>query len=91
MKPDQLSTAQLKALAIAHVRRFEHRVKKGGRAVDHEECERYLTIWRGILSKANHSPQWRLLLSKGEKQEIQDAIESGDYEELLRVTGEPPS
>lgn len=91
MKPDQLSTDQVKALAVAHIRRLEHLVTASSGRVNHAECERRLAIWKGALSKARHSPQWRLLLSDAEKKEIQGAVESGDFEDLLRVTGERPS
>jgi hypothetical protein len=91
MKFDQLSTGQIKALAAAHVRLYEHRLTAGSGHVNHAECERYLGIWKRILVKAINLSQWRLMLSEAERREIQDAIECGDYAELLRGAAEPPS
>ena len=80
---DQLGTGQVRALAVVHVRRYEYR------GASH--CERYLAIWKRVLSKVNHSPQWRLLLSSEERREIRSAVESGEFEELLRANAELPS
>lgn len=91
MKPEELSTEQVKALAVAHVRRFEFKIAGSNRHVNHAECERHLAVWKAVLVKAKRSPQWRLLLSDEEKREIQEAVESGDFEELLRATAERPS
>lgn len=91
MKPDELGTEQVKALAVAHVRRLEFKVTGSDRRVNHSECERLLVVWRAIRAKVNRSPQWRLLLSDEEKREIQDAVESGEFDDLLRATAERPS
>lgn len=91
MKPDELGTEQVKALAVAHVRRFEYRMTGSSRHVNHAECEKLLVVWKSILVKARRSPQWRLLLSDEEKREILEAVESGDFDDLLRATAERPS
>jgi hypothetical protein len=88
---DQLSAAQVMALAVAHVRRYEFRVNASSHRANHGEYDKYLAIWRGILVKVKRSPQWRLLLSKEEKREIREAVESGGFDELLRATAEPLS
>ena len=59
--------------------------------MNHSECERLLVVWKAIRVKVSRSPQWRLLLSEEEKREIQEAVESGDFEDLLRATAERPS
>lgn len=91
MNPDPLSTEQLKALAVAHVRRLEYRLTGSSGRVNHARCERELAVWKAVLVKVRRSPQWRLLLSAEEKREIQDAVESGDFADLLRATAERPS
>ena len=91
MKVDQLSTEQVKALAVAHVRHYEYRITAGSGRVDHTRCERMLATWKGVLAKANRSPQWRLALLDAERREVQDALDSGEYEELLRLNAEPLS
>ncbi len=86
LKPDQLTTDQLRALAVAHVRRFDMGVK--GR---NPESERRRAIWKAVLSKANHAPQWRLLLSDEERREVQFAVDCGEFDGLLRTFAERPS
>jgi hypothetical protein len=49
-----------------------------------------LGIWKSITVKLEQG-NWRLRLTKSEVNEIVDACVSGDYDQTLRVTRDPPS
>lgn len=91
MRVRDLSTDQVRALAVAHVRRYEYRARVSGAGVDVAQYERLLATWRGVLGKVNRTPQWRIALLDAERRALQGAVDSGDYEDLLRATAERPS
>lgn len=81
-----LTWRQARALAEAHIERFEGRLAShaaGRRGVRVDECERYSAIWLGIRALATPERWDSASLAADEQGEIQDAINSGDYYELL--------
>lgn len=75
-KPD-LSEENIKRLADIHIRRFSNRIELGNRGEPYirvNECEHYLTIWKSIQEKKY---SWDSL-SEQERNEIEDAIYSGE-------------
>lgn len=76
-----LTPLQLTALAQLHITRFETLIaqaRDGRRGVRIKECENLIAVWRQVLA----NPRWDDL-SLDARNEIIDAIESGDYDELL--------
>lgn len=81
MTADELNRSQIAALAKAHIVRFEGMLASGHRSVRADECEHYLRIWREVERKGNFSD-----LTEEERNEIDDAIYSGDYDRLLEAS-----
>ena len=81
-----LNWRQAKALAEDHVEQFQKKIdahREGFRGIRPEECKRYLEIWRGILLLATPERWDSASLAANEKDEIRDAISSGDYDGLI--------
>lgn len=90
---EKLNDRQVRALADAHTSRYENllrKAKEGAKGIRAEECQVFLGIWRSIAKKLEQG-NWRIRLTKQEVNEIRDAIISGDYDQTLRVTRDPPS
>ena len=89
MKAEDLSTRALLALSASHVVRFEHYIEQaanGGRGMRLGECEHYLAIWTGLqkrVLKAMFTKQPKVSLTEDERDEVQDAIDCGDYDDLI--------
>ncbi len=87
-----INDAQIEALAIAHVRRFRNmlsRAQQGVRGIREDECRKYLTCWRSIFGKVKEFKDPKRKFIRREEFEIRDAIESGDYDDLLIVACDP--
>jgi hypothetical protein len=90
---EKLNDRQVRALADAHVSRYENllfKAKQGAKGIRADECQVFLGIWRSIAKKLEQGT-WRLRLTRQEINEIKDAIMSGDYDQTLRATQDPPS
>jgi hypothetical protein len=90
---EKLNDRQVRALADAHVNRYENLLRKskeGAKGIRPDECKTLLGIWKSITVKLEQG-NWRLRLTKSEVNEIVDACVSGDYDQTLRVTRDPPS
>lgn len=90
---ETLNERQMRALADAHIRMYENRVRKakqGFKGIRLDECERFLGIWKSIGSKLGQG-NWRLRLTRPEVNEIRDALASGDYDVTLNTMKDPPS
>lgn len=84
MSPNDLSAAQLLALAERHVRRFKRLLDPGFSApesVRRDECEAYLALWTGLRDRllSGHF----VAFTPAIEAEIFDAINSGDDDDLF--------
>jgi hypothetical protein len=85
MTPNDLSAKQLLALAKRHVRRFKRLLDPSfpsPESVRRDECEAYLALWtkiRDYQAAANE----RITLTPEERNEVFDAIDSGDSDNLF--------
>ncbi len=81
LDPKKLTPAQLNTLADKHIERFTDMINSRNRHVNVQECRAYLVIWHSIKLKlaAGHTD-----LSPEERREIREAVESGDYDDLLK-------
>ena len=91
MKAEDLSKNQLLALAKEHVRHFRHLLevgRLGDKTIIYVECRRYLNIWEGAVANGGEGP-----LTAEQHQEVQDAIDCGDYGNLIERAGRmnPPT
>lgn len=97
MKPEDLTPRQLSALADAHVRRFKNLIesaRSGMRGVRVGECEHYVEVWTAVQRAAISAMVRRVDradLPDDGRDEVQDAIDCGDYDELLEAAARPPS
>jgi hypothetical protein len=85
----ELTQRQAKALADAHVNHFSNllrRAKEGLPGIREKECEMYLGIWQEAQRLITNE-DWKERLGPAAKRELNDAIESGDYDKLLSSTG----
>jgi len=64
-------------LADEHIALYERRIASGSRFVRVDECQNYLSIWKSIKAKGGVG------LSVEEASEVNDAIDSGEYDHLL--------
>lgn len=85
---ETLTTKQVQALARVHVTRFERLLERGAHSthirVREDECQHYLALWKSVLAKTQApNDAWKTSCTEEEKQEIEDACFSGDYDELL--------
>jgi hypothetical protein len=53
--------------------------------VNVSECQRYLEIWRGVQTKVLRWA-WRDQFTAEEKGEIEDALDSGEWDDVLIAT-----
>lgn len=86
--PQDVSKEKLVELADAHIRLYMSRVdagRRGARGINLPECEAYLSLWRGTRATLLADEE----LSARQLDEIQDAIDCGDYDELLGLEPEP--
>jgi hypothetical protein len=82
-----LTDKQVLELAKEHVEHFQRMLRWQDKTVRPEECKHYLDIWRGVLDLwKDHPTGWRGKLSPEALNEIQDAVESGDYDDLLEAS-----
>ncbi len=75
---------QAHKIADKEIEIFSARIARADRdgSVRKDECEWYLKIWKSIRSKAGVSEfTWE------EHNEMADAIDSGEYEEILKGSG----
>jgi hypothetical protein len=88
---DTITQTQLIALAIAHIHRFSFRISEShwNKSVNVAECRQYLTLWQGIYDKMSKPLSPTRLLTRDERNEIVDALESGDFEGLLEDAAKP--
>jgi hypothetical protein len=84
-----ITQPQIIALAIAHIHRFSFRISEShwNKSVNVAECRQYLAIWRGIYDKT-YGVSGRIL-TRDERNEIVDALESGDFKGLLEDAAKP--
>lgn len=83
----ELSDGQIQALATAHTRLFENRIRagqNGTRGINIEECQRFLQIWNNVLAKAKET-DCKGRLTAEEKIEVRDALLDGGYDDLLEA------
>jgi hypothetical protein len=88
MNPSSLTSAQLIALAQSHIRRYDNLIaaaNSGHPGIRVDECVEYLRIWTDTLSSAQEGRVFDSM-SGLSKWEVRDAIESGEYDEMLGVT-----
>jgi len=78
---DDLNRSQIVALAKAHITRFEGMIASGSQNVRVGECNHYLRIWQEVERKGDIRE-----LTDEEQNEVDDAIYSGDYDELLEAS-----
>lgn len=91
---DTITQPQLLALAIAHIHRFSNLIDgaKWRTGVRVDECKRYLALWRGVYVKAVDARVVTITkakLTRDERNEIDEALECGDYDKLLEDTAYP--
>jgi hypothetical protein len=87
MKISDIPNEKMLELAGSHVSHFQNLIRRG-QGIRIDECEMYLDIWRSVELKVNRALRdGRALdnLSVEESGEIQDAINCGDYDELLGI------
>jgi hypothetical protein len=82
---ESLTDKQVRVLAEKHIERFEKMIASGSRAVNVSECQRYLEIWRGVQTKVLRWA-WRDQFTAEEKGEIEDALDSGEWDDVLIAT-----
>ena len=68
---------QILLLADAHIKMYEKRLASDSPYVNKVETTRLLTIWISIQTKKG---AW---LTRDETTEIRDAVDSGEFDELL--------
>jgi len=78
--PQYLTPEQLRKLAKAHIRQYENRLASDSKYVNRDECAAYLALWKDVEANADKA---LVGFSKETLMEIQDAIDSGDYDDLL--------
>jgi hypothetical protein len=83
MKIEDLTARQIQALAKSHISGFENMIGSDDPTVRLDECRMYLAIWQSVLKKVQ-TPDFLSMFSEDERGEIQDALDSGDYEDILR-------
>lgn len=89
MKAEDLSARTILTLASMHVKRFEtliHNAKEGARGINQGDCEHYLVIWQALQRralKALISQAGHVCMTEDERDELQDAIDSGDYDDVI--------
>lgn len=83
-----MKTTPDKVLRVAqvHVKIYENRIaigksdKPGARNINVPECEKYLAIWKSIVTKGGKD------LSITEANEVSDAYDSGEYDYIFKET-----
>lgn len=96
MTLDNLTLEQMRVLAEAHRRHFASQLRAGGmgdRSVNLAETAWYLGVWIAaahITGVARTADEARERLTEEAKAEMQDAIDSGDYDTLLADSGREP-
>jgi hypothetical protein len=84
MNLKQLTNHQVAALAAAHIKRFSwliEQANEGSPNIRVDECEYYLTVWTGVAQKVRAGTYSPENLSVHERDELRDAIASGDYDD----------
>lgn len=73
----QIPPENLTVLSDMHIRRYENLLRSSSSYVRKSECKQYAEIWRSIKIKNGQD------LTTAERNEVYDAITSGEYDELL--------
>lgn len=73
-----LTAEKLLKLADKHIQLYERRLASGSPVVNAAKCHAYLIIWKSIKEKKGVD------LSELERQEIVEALDSGEYDDLLQ-------
>lgn len=84
---ETMTIAQATTIAVAHIQRYSNMIRSGGRGVRIDECRTYLAIWQDTLDTLRQSddPNWKTRLKERELGELHNAIDCGDYDDLLWV------
>lgn len=82
---ESLTDKQVRVLAEKHIEMFEKRIASGAKIVNVSECRRYIEIWRGIQTKVLRWA-WRDQFTVEERGEIEDALYSGEWDDVLVAT-----
>lgn len=81
-KSHPVTTKQILALADAHIKHFTLLILRHNdgtmKGVRVDECKKYIEVWSAIRNKGGDN------LTKEERNEVFDAVSSGDYDKLLR-------
>jgi hypothetical protein len=78
-----ISPDQIQALAEAHIRHFVNLLSGRSRfQINESECCAYLNLWKAIKSASPST------LDARQKQEIAEAIFSGDYDHIMAIDHE---
>lgn len=73
----QPNKEQILQIAEKHIVRFTRWLEAPSQGVRVEECKTYLKLWQNVKAKGGEN------LSKAEISELQDALDSGDYDDLI--------
>jgi len=81
MTADDLNRSQIVGLAKMHIARFYRMIESGSLNVRVDECEHYLRIWKEVEKKGDIRE-----LTEEERNEVEGAISSGDYDAFLEAS-----
>jgi hypothetical protein len=73
----RIPSDNLITLSDMHIRRYENLLRSSSSYVRKSECKQYAEIWRSIKVKNGQG------LTTAERNEVYDAITSGEYDDLL--------
>jgi hypothetical protein len=85
----ELRPAAVAQLARLNVGAFKRKLESGAPCVDAAACRHYLGVWAMVLSKAQQSIAAGHARVEGltpeEQEEVLDAVESGDFDDVVGV------
>lgn len=93
MKPEQLTREQIAKLADAHVEHYRSMIdrgKAGDPSIRVVECVALREVWSGVRELAASVDFHPAQLNAAMRWEIADAVESGDYDEMLGIDRSEP-
>jgi hypothetical protein len=76
---DKLAPEKILDLAAAHIVHYRSLIRSGSPNVRLDECGAYLRIWQQVIDEKG---VWANL-NQYARREIRDAIDSGEYDDLL--------